>query len=83
MKTIYEVESNRVKGIAFHPKFPWILTSLHSGEIHLYDYIHKMLIDKFIEHDGPVRSVDFHNSQPFFVSGGDDKSIKVWNYTKN
>jgi coatomer protein complex subunit alpha (xenin) len=29
---------------------------------------------------GPVRSVHFHNSQPFFVSGGDDCKIKVWNY---
>lgn len=30
---------------------------------------------------GPVRSVNFHNSQPFFVSGGDDCKIKVWNFT--
>ena len=80
MNIVYEAESARVKGIAFHPKFPWILTSLHNGEILLYDYVHKMLIDKFIEHDGPVRCVDFHNDQPFFVSGGDDKTIKVWNY---
>ena len=80
MNTIYEAKSNRVKGIAFHPTFPWILSSLHSGEILLYDYIHKMLIDKFIEHDGPVRCVCFHNIQPYFVSGGDDKTIKVWNY---
>ena len=29
---------------------------------------------------GPVRGVDFHHSQPLFVSGGDDYKIKVWNY---
>ena len=81
MNVIYEAESARVKGIAFHPKFPWILTSLHNGDILLYDYIHKMLIEKFVEHDGPVRCVAFHDEQPFFVSGGDDKTIKVWNYT--
>ena len=80
MNTIYDIESNRVKGISFHPKFPWILSSLYSGEILLYDYIHKMLIDKFTEHDGPVRCVSFHDIQPYFVSGGDDKTIKVWNY---
>ncbi|KAJ1440961.1 WD40/YVTN repeat-like-containing domain superfamily [Sesbania bispinosa] len=28
----------------------------------------------------PVRGVHFHNSQPLFVSGGDDYKIKVWNY---
>lgn len=36
------------------------------------------LIDRFEEHDGPVRAVDFHNTQPLFVSGGDDYKIKVW-----
>ena len=36
-----------------------------------------VLIDKFDEHDGPVRGVDFHAQQPIFVSGGDDYKIKV------
>ena len=38
------------------------------------------LIDRFDEHDGPVRGVHFHPSQPLFVSGGDDYKLKVWNY---
>ncbi len=38
------------------------------------------LLDSFEEHDGPVRGVDFHKSQPLFVSGGDDYKIKVWNF---
>ena len=38
------------------------------------------LIDRFDEHEGPVRGVHFHKSQPLFVSGGDDYKIKVWNY---
>lgn len=38
------------------------------------------LIDRFDEHDGPVRGVHFHKSQPLFVSGGDDYKIKIWNY---
>ncbi|CAA9956962.1 hypothetical protein PTNB73_04151 [Pyrenophora teres f. teres] len=38
------------------------------------------LIDRFEEHDGPVRAVDFHKTQPLFVSGGDDYKIKVWSY---
>lgn len=39
------------------------------------------LIDRFEEHDGPVRGVDFHRTQPLFVSGGDDYKIKVWSLT--
>lgn len=77
MLTKFESKSSRVKGLAFHPKRPWILTSLHSGVIQLWDYRVGTLIDKFDEHDGPVRGVDFHNQQPLFVSGGDDYKIKV------
>lgn len=39
-----------------------------------------VLLEKFDEHDGPVRGICFHNQQPIFVSGGDDYKIKVWNY---
>ncbi|KAJ7522181.1 hypothetical protein O6H91_19G086400 [Diphasiastrum complanatum] len=80
MLTKFETKSNRVKGLSFHPKRPWILTSLHSGVIQLWDYRMGTLIDRFGEHDGPVRGVHFHISQPLFVSGGDDYKIKVWNY---
>ncbi|XP_069697001.1 coatomer subunit alpha-like isoform X2 [Periplaneta americana] len=38
------------------------------------------MLDRFDEHDGPVRGICFHNQQPLFVSGGDDYKIKVWNY---
>uniref|UniRef100_A0A8C7GJN1 COPI coat complex subunit alpha n=1 Tax=Oncorhynchus kisutch TaxID=8019 RepID=A0A8C7GJN1_ONCKI len=60
----------------FHPKRPWILASLHNGVIQLWDYRMCTLIDKFDEHDGPVRGIDFHKQQPLFVSGGDDYKIK-------
>ncbi|XXQ31474.1 Coatomer subunit alpha [Plasmodiophora brassicae] len=80
MLTKFETKSSRVKGLAFHPKRPWILCSLHSGAIQLWDYRMETMIDKFEEHDGPVRGVDFHLTQPLFVSGGDDSKIRVWNY---
>ncbi|TQD77127.1 hypothetical protein C1H46_037331 [Malus baccata] len=70
MLTKFETKSNRVKGLSFHPKRPWILASLHSGVIQLWDYRMGTLIDRFDEHDGPVRGVHFHSSQPLFVSGG-------------
>lgn len=38
------------------------------------------LLDRFDEHDGPVRGVGFHYAQPLIVSGGDDYRIKVWDY---
>ena len=47
------------------------------GVQQLWDYRMGTLIDRFDEHDGPVRGVHFHKSQPLFVSGGDDYKIKV------
>jgi coatomer protein complex subunit alpha (xenin) len=86
----YEARSKRVKGIAFHPKRPWVLTSLHTGAINMYDYRMGTLIDTFAEHEGndtkkinslgPVRGIHFHPTMPLFVSGGDDNKIRVWNY---
>lgn len=80
MLTKLETKSNRVKGLSFHPKRPWILASLHNGLIQLWDYRIRTLLDRFDEHDGPVRGISFHATQPLFVSGGDDYKIKVWNY---
>ncbi|CAG8565874.1 7824_t:CDS:10 [Paraglomus occultum] len=80
MLTKFESKSNRVKGIAFHPKRPWILASLHNGCIQLWDYRMGTVLERFDEHDGPVRGIAFHPTQPLFVSGGDDYKIKVWNY---
>ncbi|TPX35194.1 hypothetical protein SeMB42_g07204 [Synchytrium endobioticum] len=76
----FETKSNRVKGLCFHPKRPWILASLHNGTIQLWDYKMGSLVDRFDEHEGPVRGIAFHPTQPLFVSGGDDYKIKLWNW---
>ncbi|ODV93821.1 hypothetical protein PACTADRAFT_86873 [Pachysolen tannophilus NRRL Y-2460] len=76
--TKFESKSSKAKGVAFHPKRPWILVTLYSSTIQLWDYRMGTLIDRFEEHDGPVRGIDFHPTQPIFVSGGDDYTIKVW-----
>lgn len=78
MLTQFESKSSRAKGIAFHPRRPWLLVSLHSSTIQLWDYRMGTLIDKFEDHDGPVRCVAFHPTQPIFVSAGDDYTVKVW-----
>ena len=49
MLTKFETKSNRVKGLSFHPKRPWILASLHSGVVQLWDYRMGTLIDRFDE----------------------------------
>ena len=79
MLTKFDTKSSRVKGLAFHPKRPWILASLHDGIVQLWDYRNGTCIERFAGHEGPVRGLDVHPSgQPLFVSGGDDYLIKVW-----
>ncbi|KAL7674934.1 hypothetical protein ACOME3_001206 [Neoechinorhynchus agilis] len=80
--TKFETKSARVKGLSFHSIRPWILASLHTGQIQLWDIRVCALIDRFEEHDGPVRGIDFHGHQPLFVSGGDDYKVKVWNVSQ-
>ncbi|KAI3962510.1 hypothetical protein MKW92_032008 [Papaver armeniacum] len=84
MLTKFETKSNRVKGLSFHSKRPWILASLHSGVIQLWDYRMGTLIDRFDEHDGPVRGVHFTSLSHCCLGrrsfAGDDYKIKVWNY---
>jgi coatomer protein complex subunit alpha (xenin) len=79
MKIRYEVKSNRVKGLCFHPSLPWILSTHHNGSINVYDYVAKRLIYHFEEHVGPVRAIDIHRTQPIFATGGDDFKVKLWN----
>lgn len=52
--------------------------SCQNGVVELWDYVTKALIDKFRAHNSPVRCIDFHPTQPLFVTGGDDATIKLW-----
>ena len=47
MKLKFETKSARVKGLCFHTSKPWVITSLHSGEIHIWDYNLKICVAKF------------------------------------
>ncbi|PPR07467.1 hypothetical protein CVT26_013437 [Gymnopilus dilepis] len=37
-----------------------------------------VLVDRFEEHEGPVRGIAIHPTRALLVSGGDDYKIKVW-----
>eukprot|EP00536_Pseudo-nitzschia_multiseries_P004054 jgi/Psemu1/64445/estExt_Genemark1.C_650066 len=50
--------------------------SLVTPSLFCWDYRVGTVIDRFEEHDGPVRGVDFHKTDPLIVSGGDDYKIK-------
>ena len=43
----FETHTARVKGICFHPTRPWIITSLHSGIIQIWDYNMSIILATF------------------------------------
>ncbi|KAJ4440978.1 hypothetical protein ANN_10827 [Periplaneta americana] len=72
---VFEVKGS-VKEKSLISELLVFLHCLHSGVIQLWDYRMCTMLDRFDEHDGPVRGICFHNQQPLFVSGGDDYKIK-------
>lgn len=78
MLTKFESKSNRVKGIAFHPRQPLLAASLHNGNVQLWNYQMGTLVGRLDEHDGPVRGVAFHPFRDLLVTGGDDYKVRVW-----
>lgn len=76
-----DITCPRVKSICFHRTRSVILLALHNGEIAAYDYSLSAYIHKFLDHEGPVRSIHFHPSNDIFVSGGDDQFVRIWDYT--
>ncbi|KAI5165993.1 coatomer subunit alpha [Nematocida sp. AWRm78] len=77
---IMKEESQRVKGIAFHPSKKILITGLHSGVIQGWNYLYKTKIFELNEHEGPVRVVVFHHLVERFASAGDDCLIRIWDY---
>eukprot|EP00954_Amorphochlora_amoebiformis_P027631 1386690-Amorphochlora_amoeboformis.AAC.2 len=63
----FENKSHRVKGLAFHPRRPWVLASLHNGVIELWDYRMDTKIDEFCEHEGILRAYAHPRAHMFIM----------------
>ncbi|CAL5373637.1 unnamed protein product [Camellia sinensis] len=62
--------SERVKSVDLHPTEPWILASLYSGTVCIWNYQSQL----------PVRSAKFIARKQLVVAGADDMFIRVYNY---
>ncbi|KAB1218593.1 Coatomer subunit beta'-1 [Morella rubra] len=75
----YVQKSERVKSVDFHPAEPWILASLHSGTMCIWNYQTQTVVKSFKVTESPVRSAKFIARENWVVSGADDKYIRVYN----
>ncbi|KAL6335000.1 hypothetical protein AAG906_023805 [Vitis piasezkii] len=73
-------QSERVKSLDVHPTEPWILASLYSGTVCIWDYHSQELVKSFKVTESPVRSAKFIATKQWVITGADDKFIRVFNY---
>ncbi|KAL0425061.1 UNVERIFIED_CONTAM: Coatomer subunit beta'-2, partial [Sesamum radiatum] len=72
--------SERVKSVDLHPTEPWILASLYSGTLCIWNYQTQAMVKSFEVTELPVRSAKFIARKQWVVAGADDMFIRVYNY---
>ncbi|KAI3425793.1 hypothetical protein D9Q98_007768 [Chlorella vulgaris] len=80
IKKIFSQRSDRVKSIELHPTEPWILASLYSGHVYIWNYAEQSLVKSFEATDLPVRTARFVPRKQWVICGADDMHVRVYNY---
>ncbi|CAR30990.1 hypothetical protein ZYGR_0P02940 [Zygosaccharomyces rouxii] len=80
IKKTFSNRSDRVKGIDFHPSEPWVLTTLYSGRVEIWNYETQTEVRSIQATDSPIRSGKFIARKNWIIVGCDDYRIRVFNY---
>ncbi|KAL0441561.1 UNVERIFIED_CONTAM: Coatomer subunit beta'-1 [Sesamum radiatum] len=72
--------SERVKSVDLHPTEPWILASLYTGTVCIWNYQTQTMVKSFEVTELPVRSAKFIARKQWVVAGSDDMFMRVYNY---
>eukprot|EP00698_Gefionella_okellyi_P014406 TRINITY_DN4000_c0_g1_i1.p1 TRINITY_DN4000_c0_g1~~TRINITY_DN4000_c0_g1_i1.p1 ORF type:complete len:1006 (-),score=194.58 TRINITY_DN4000_c0_g1_i1:214-3231(-) len=80
VKTKLSARSERVKCVDLHPTEPWVLGSLYSGHVVIWNYKTGQLMKTFEVTEVPVRTAKFITRKQQFVCGADDLNIRVYDY---
>ncbi|KAF1983576.1 WD40 repeat-like protein [Aulographum hederae CBS 113979] len=59
-------------------KYAFIASGSEDGAIVLWDVSSKEILQRAEGHDGVVLAVDTHPTEPWIVSGGIDRTVRVW-----
>ncbi|CAM6121486.1 unnamed protein product [Calypogeia fissa] len=72
--------SDRVKCVDLHPSEPWILSTMYTGSVYIWNHQTQALVKSFEVTELPVRSAKFIARKQWIVAGSDDMFIRVYNY---
>lgn len=80
IKKDFSNSSERVKSLDFHPTQPWLLSTLYTGKVEIWNYETKKLVRSIDVTDSPVRAGKFIARQNWCILGCDDFKVRVYNY---
>ena len=80
IKKILSSRSDRVKCVDLHPSEPWVLSSLYSGSVFLWDYETSTMVKSWEVCELPVRTAKFILRKQWFICASDDMHLRVFNY---
>lgn len=72
--------SDRVKSVDMHPSEPWMMISLYSGTVVVWNHQSQSIVKTFELCDLPVRVAKFVARKHWIIAGADDMQIRVFNY---
>ncbi len=64
----------------FHPTEPWVLSTLYSGKIEIWNHESKSIVKSIDVTNVPVRAGKFIARKNWIVVGADDFQIRIYNY---
>ncbi|XP_033970411.1 coatomer subunit beta'-like [Trematomus bernacchii] len=80
IKRKLSARSDRVKSTDLHPTEPWMVASLYSGTVVVWNHETQMMVKTFELCDLPVRVAKFVARKHWVIAGADDMQIRVFNY---
>ncbi|XP_018539629.1 coatomer subunit beta' [Lates calcarifer] len=72
--------SDRVKSVDLHPTEPWMVVSLYSGTVVVWNHDTQTMVKTFELCELPVRVAKFVARKHWIIAGADDMQIRVFNY---
>lgn len=69
-----------MKGVDFHPTEPWVLVTLYSGKVEIWNYETQQSVKSIQVTETPVRAGRFIARKNWIILGSDDFRIRVYNY---
>ncbi len=68
-----------MKAVDIHPTEPWILTSLYSGHVVIWNYVTQSTVKSFEVTELPIRAGKFIPRKQWIITGSDDMMIRAYN----